>query len=152
MKLLLKLSCVFCCYWLLLLLPINPPSPGAFAQIYQSRNECVSNQTIYEIHYAAREFVVRQEIIFHVLSPVKNCYFYAENFTVFQIQFYDGFDRAKASLEGIGRRSIAISMISGAFFHPDHNYTLKLSARKPILPVSEGLVFKVYRDMWTMKM
>lgn len=152
----LKLSFVCCCYWLLLLLllPANPPRLTlTSALIYTSRNECVSTATSYEVKYLADTFEIKEDIHFYTLSPVQNCYFYALNFTLTGVRMsYREGKALQISVQEFDKRVIAIQPLDGSYLQPKQSYKIEFWARKSIRAVDEGLVFKVYRDLYTMKM
>lgn len=56
------------------------------------------------------------------------------------------------SVHEIGSRNIAVQLLDGAFLQPKYTYSVYFKAFKDIEKVDEGLVFKVYRDLMTMKM
>lgn len=130
----------------------HPPWQPVDSQIYSSRNECVSYETQYEIKYEKTSIAIRQKIHFNTLSPVLNCFFYAEDFNLSSVKMWRNWDQVKISLEEINTRALAIRMVDGSFLEPQYNYTVSFSATKAIKPTDQGLVFKIYRDMYTMKM
>lgn len=139
-------------YWLVLL-SILPAPPPTDAKIYTSRNECISHETIYEVKYLRETFEIENQITFTVMSPVRHCYFSAENFTITSAHMYHG-KRVplKISLSEIESKRIAIRLLNGTMLQPKVNYVITFKAVKWIRAVSEGLIFKVYRDLYTMKM
>lgn len=148
-----KLSFVCWLLWLLLLIAIIViPCPRTQALIYTSRNECVSHETVYQVKYQQTTFAIEETIIFSVMSPVKNCYFYAENFSLQFVRMFRGKWSVLISVDEIGDRTIAIQLLDGSFLQPNENYTVVFWATKLIRAVDEGLVFKNYRDLYTMKM
>lgn len=150
MKRLLKLSfACFCCYWLLLL-PSHPP-PTSASLIYASRNECVSHDTHFEIKFGKKTFEIRESISFTVLSPVMNCYFFAEDFILYKVEMTRGEVQVQISVHELGNSNIAVQLLDGAFLQPKYNYKVYFMASKQITAVEEGLVIKTYRNLTTMK-
>lgn len=153
MNRILKLSFALCCHLLLLL--CNAPPATLFSsasQIYTSRNECISQETLYEIKYRTDSFEIAETIVFTVLTPVKNCYFFAEDFILMEVTMTRDQLPVKISVDEIGGKAIAVQLLDGTMLQPNQKFSVTFKAYKLIHAVDEGLVFKVYRDLWTMKM
>lgn len=149
----LQLSFVYCCFYWLLLLSCQLAPPQVNGQNYASRNECVSYETVYEVKYLRETFEIHNKISFTVMSPVRHCYFSADNFTILSVQMTTGRGvPVKISLTEIQSKTISIKLLDGTHMPPNVRYTITFRAVKWIRAVSEGLVFKVYRDLHTMKM
>lgn len=154
-----KLRLLWCSSKLVLvfiaLVLVNPPRRGynlISAQIYTSRNECVSYDTVYEIKYRADHFDIQQRINFYTISPVTNCYFYAENFLLRKVFLWQNESSLRISIDEIGNNVIAVKLLYGDWLLPNFNYSIDFTVQKKIEATGEGLVFKVYRNLQTMKM
>lgn len=144
------LSLVWC--WLFLLyifLPSREPNL-AEAQIYTSRNECISESSVYDIQFTAVAFSIQQNIKFTTMSPVTSCYFYVEDFIFSSVILYEKGRRQLIGIDEIDDKTLVLKLVKG-FFQPNTNYTVVFHMIKVIERAGEGLIFKVYRDLYSMK-
>ena len=146
----LKSSLIWSFRLLLLIWLLSKQPSTVDSAIYNSRNECLTVATVFKIEFQERIFVVDEEIEFIVSSPVRNCFFNAEKFYLQDVHLYEAGNPVKKGLNDIGGRVWSLSMLGDHFFQPNKNYTVRFKATKVIEAVTEGIVFKIYRDMRTM--
>lgn len=145
------LSLVWTGWLALLYISLSVHEPNLIsAQIYKSRNECLALTTLYEIKFLETVFEVYQSVEFETMSPVENCYFDLEEFVLRSVTVYENGTRLFCGIDEIDSKILALKLFHG-FFRPHTNYTAVFRMRKLIKQAAEGLIFKVYRDIYAMK-